>query len=74
MLTISVDAMGGDLGPRVAFKACEKILTQRKNLAILLFVELNTIIRVEFIDFPANAPKASYSIFNIYRYPNGILM
>ena len=39
MLTIAVDAMGGDLGPRVAFKACEKLLTRQKTVRVLLFVE-----------------------------------
>jgi len=39
MLTIAIDAMGGDLGPHVAFKACEKILTRNKHVRVLLFVE-----------------------------------
>ncbi|GGY42115.1 phosphate acyltransferase [Bacterioplanes sanyensis] len=37
MFTIAVDVMGGDLGPRVAFKACRKWLATRpKNLRLLL--------------------------------------
>ncbi len=39
MLTIAVDAMGGDLGPRVAFKACENLLSRQRAVKVLLFVE-----------------------------------
>lgn len=36
MFTIAVDVMGGDLGPRVAFKACRKLLAQRNDVQLLL--------------------------------------
>ena len=39
MLTIAVDAMGGDLGPRAAFRAIEKLLRKQKDVGIHLFVE-----------------------------------
>lgn len=39
MLTIAVDAMGGDLGPRVAFRAIKKFLRRQKEQAVLVFVE-----------------------------------
>jgi len=36
MFTIAVDVMGGDLGPRVAFKACKKILKSQPDLSLIL--------------------------------------
>jgi len=36
MLTIAVDAMGGDLGPRVAFRACKALLKKNPDIRILL--------------------------------------
>ena len=36
MFTIAVDVMGGDLGPRVAFKACKKILKSNPDLSLIL--------------------------------------
>ncbi|MEK9712192.1 MAG: hypothetical protein VW258_06475 [Thalassolituus sp.] len=36
MLTIVVDAMGGDLGPRVAFRACKAVLKKNPDIRILL--------------------------------------
>ncbi|MDF1764407.1 MAG: phosphate acyltransferase PlsX [Oleibacter sp.] len=39
MLTIAVDAMGGDLGPRVAFKACKRLLKDQSDVQILLPLE-----------------------------------
>jgi len=36
MFTIAVDVMGGDLGPRVAFKACKKILRSNADLSLIL--------------------------------------
>lgn len=36
MFTIAVDVMGGDLGPRVAFKACKKLLRQQSDLQFIL--------------------------------------
>jgi phosphate acyltransferase len=39
MLSIAVDAMGGDLGPRAAFRAIEKLLRKQKDISIRLFVE-----------------------------------
>ena len=36
MVTIAVDAMGGDLGPRVAFKACRALLKNDPDVEILL--------------------------------------
>lgn len=39
MLTIAVDAMGGDLGPRVAFQACKSFLKTEPEVRILLPLE-----------------------------------
>lgn len=39
MLTIAVDAMGGDLGPRAAFWAVKKVLARKRDIAIRLYVE-----------------------------------
>lgn len=39
MLTIAVDAMGGDLGPRVAFRACKALLRSQPDVRILLPLE-----------------------------------
>mgnify|MGYP000032353406 FL=1 len=39
MLTIAVDAMGGDLGPRAAFCGCKNLLGKHRQVAVLLFVE-----------------------------------
>lgn len=36
--TVAVDAMGGDLGPRVAFRGCVKAVERFPDLHILLFV------------------------------------
>lgn len=36
MFTIAVDVMGGDLGPRVAFKACKKILRSHSDLRLVI--------------------------------------
>lgn len=38
MFTIAVDVMGGDLGPRVAFKACRKWLADRPSTDRLVLV------------------------------------
>ncbi len=39
MLTIAVDAMGGDLGPRVAFRACRSLLKAQSDIRIILPLE-----------------------------------
>ena len=39
MLTIAVDAMGGDLGPRVAFRACRSLLKAHSDVRIILPLE-----------------------------------
>jgi len=39
MLTIAVDAMGGDLGPRAAFWATKNLLSRYKDVAVRLYVE-----------------------------------
>jgi len=39
MLTIAVDAMGGDLGPRVAFRACKALLRSQPDVRIVLPLE-----------------------------------
>ena len=39
MLTLAVDAMGGDLGPRVAFQACKSVLKAEADVRILLPLE-----------------------------------
>jgi len=39
MLTIAVDAMGGDLGPRVAFRACKALLKSDPDVEIILPLE-----------------------------------
>lgn len=36
--TLAVDAMGGDLGPRVTFKATQQILAERSDLSIHFFI------------------------------------
>ena len=36
--TLAVDAMGGDLGPRVTFKATQQILAERSDLSIHFYV------------------------------------
>lgn len=36
--TLAVDAMGGDLGPRVTFQACQQILAERTNLSIQFYI------------------------------------
>ena len=36
--TLAVDAMGGDLGPRVTFKATQQILAERSDLNIQFFI------------------------------------
>ncbi len=38
MFTYAVDVMGGDLGPRVAFKACKKFLRFRRDVSLTLTV------------------------------------
>ena len=39
MLTIVVDAMGGDLGPRVAFRACKALLRSQTDVSVILPLE-----------------------------------
>ncbi|MAQ99205.1 MAG: hypothetical protein CMI00_01570 [Oceanospirillaceae bacterium] len=39
MLTIAVDAMGGDLGPRIAFRACRNLLKSHPDIRIILPLE-----------------------------------
>ncbi len=39
MLTIAVDAMGGDFGPRIAFRACRHLLKAQSDIRILLPLE-----------------------------------
>jgi glycerol-3-phosphate acyltransferase PlsX len=36
--TLAVDAMGGDLGPRVTFKATQQILAERSDLSIQFYI------------------------------------
>ena len=36
--TLAVDAMGGDLGPRVTFKAAQQILAERSDLSIHFYI------------------------------------
>ena len=36
--TLAVDAMGGDLGPRVTFKATQQILAERSDLSIHFYI------------------------------------
>ena len=36
--TLAVDAMGGDLGPRVTFKAAQQILVERSDLTIQFYI------------------------------------
>lgn len=36
--TLAVDAMGGDLGPRVTFKAAQQILAERSDLSIQFYI------------------------------------
>ncbi|MBL4882197.1 MAG: phosphate acyltransferase PlsX [Oleispira sp.] len=36
--TLAVDAMGGDLGPRVTFKAAQQILVERSDLSIQFYI------------------------------------
>lgn len=38
MFTYAVDVMGGDLGPRVAFKACKKFLRFRRDVSLIIAV------------------------------------
>ena len=48
MFSIAVDVMGGDLGPRVALKACKKLLKQRPDARLIICIvesELNFAIR-----------------------------
>lgn len=38
MFTLAVDVMGGDLGPRVALKACKKLLRQRSDVRLIICI------------------------------------
>ena len=38
MFTLAVDVMGGDLGPRVALKACRKLLRRRSDVHLIIAV------------------------------------
>lgn len=38
MFTLAVDVMGGDLGPRVALKACRNLLRQRSDVELIVVV------------------------------------
>ncbi len=38
MFTYAVDVMGGDLGPRVAFKACRKFLRFRRDVSLIIAI------------------------------------
>lgn len=38
MYSLAVDVMGGDLGPRVALKACKRVLKKRSDVRLILFV------------------------------------
>ncbi len=38
MFTLAVDVMGGDLGPRVALKACKKLLRRRSDVHLIVAV------------------------------------
>lgn len=38
MFTLAVDVMGGDLGPRVALKACKKLLRQRSDVRLIISI------------------------------------
>lgn len=39
MLNIAIDAMGGDLGPRIAFKACKTFLKSETDVRLILPLE-----------------------------------
>lgn len=43
MFTLAVDVMGGDLGPRVALKACKKLLRQRPDVRLIVCVAADQI-------------------------------
>lgn len=38
MIRVALDAMGGDLGPRVTFQATQRILAERSNLSINFYI------------------------------------
>lgn len=38
MFSLAVDVMGGDLGPRVALKACKRLLKKRSNVRLVVCV------------------------------------
>lgn len=38
MFTLAVDVMGGDLGPRVALKACRKLLRTRSDVCLVITI------------------------------------
>ncbi|WP_420590932.1 phosphate acyltransferase PlsX [Bacterioplanoides sp.] len=47
MFTIAVDVMGGDLGPRVAFKACKKILRSHSDLHLIITLTADVLTEAE---------------------------
>lgn len=67
MFTIAVDVMGGDLGPRVAFKACRRLLAQRNDVQLLL---------VMTADYEEQAHRffASFSQVHIHLADNYVQM
>ena len=52
MIRVAIDAMGGDLGPRIAFQATEKIV------AAFTDVEAHFYFDPQEFDFPVESPSS----------------